>query len=104
MKKAFITIGIAAICFGFTSVFFGGDEAVFVPASRQRDGDSKKGFAYLTTGDYLKSGIPLNYFKLGFGKSSVNYLQREGLNQNISYEYTAVTAPNGEIVVAPNCL
>ena len=26
------------------------------------------------------------------------------MNADISYEYTAVKAPNGEIVVAPNCL
>ncbi|PWT77206.1 MAG: hypothetical protein C5B59_04735 [Bacteroidetes bacterium] len=105
MKKVLVTAGISVICFGFTSIFFeGGDDAVFVPASRQRDGDSKKGYTYLITGDYLKSGIPYNYFKLGFGKSSVNYLQREGLNKSVSHEYTAVKAPNGEIVVAPNCL
>ncbi len=59
---------------------------------------------YLTTGDYLKSGIPYNYFKLGFGKSTINYLQRDGVNKDVPYEYTAVKAFNGEIVIAPNCL
>jgi mono/diheme cytochrome c family protein len=41
---------------------------------------------------------------MGFGKDSKNYLNRDSLNKYISYEYTAVRAPNGEIVVAPNCL
>ena len=64
----------------------------------------KPGFKYLVTGDYLKSGLPYNYFKLAFGKNNSNYLKRDSLNEGISYEYTAVKAPNGEIVVAPNCL
>jgi hypothetical protein len=106
MKKIFVIMGICGACVGFTTTvrYFTEEKPVFIPPSKQRSGDSKKGFTYLTTGDYLKSGIPYNYFKLGFGKSSVNYLQRDGLNKDIGYEYTAVNAPNGEIVIAPNCL
>jgi len=106
MKKIFVIscIGIASVGFISAIHYFNEEKPVYIPASVQRNGDSKKGYTYLTTGDYLKSGIPYNYFKLGFGKSSVNYLQREGLNKDIGYEYTAVTAPNGEIVIAPNCL
>lgn len=106
MKKFFVVVAIVLTCVGFTGTihYFTEEEPVFIPPSKQRTGDSKKGFTYLTTGDYLKSGIPYNYFKLGFGKSSINYLQRDGLNKDIGYEYTAVEAPNGEIVIAPNCL
>ena len=88
MKKFFVIAGIGAACVGFTGSmhYFDEEKPVFIPASKQRGGDSKKGFTYLTTGDYLKSGIPYNYFKLGFGKNSVNYLQRDGLNKDISYE------------------
>jgi len=75
-----------------------------VPASPQRNGDASAGFRYLTTGDYLKSGIPYSYFLLGVGKNTANYLNRDSPNALISHEYTAVTAPNGEMVVAPNCL
>ncbi len=71
---------------------------------RNAAGDSKKGYTYLTTGDYLKSGIPYSYFLLGFGKNKNNYLQRDSPNADISHEYTAVKAANGELVVAPNCL
>jgi len=106
MKKIVVLIVTGIVCVAFTKIFHNYEEPkpVYIPASPQRTGDSAKGFNYLVTGDYLKSGIPFSYFKLAFGKSSTNYLQRDGLNQNISYEYTAVKAPNGEIVVAPNCL
>lgn len=76
----------------------------FIPPSVQRTGDAKQGYNYLTTGDYLKSGIPLNIFLMGMKKDTNNYLNRTGNNKNIPYDYTAVKAPNGEQIVAPNCL
>jgi hypothetical protein len=106
MKKLFVLIITGLFCFAFTKAIrvFEEDKPVYIPPTPQRNGDAKQGYTYLTTGDYLKSGIPYSYFKLGFGKSSNNYLQRDGLNKDISHEYTAVKAANGEIVVAPNCL
>ncbi len=106
MKKLFVIAGIAVIGAAFSTGihYFTEEKPVFIPPGKQRSGDAKRGYVYLTTGDYLKSGIPYNYFKLGFGKSSANYLQRDGLNKDIPYEYTAVKAANGEIVIAPNCL
>ncbi len=81
------------------------NDPVFIEPSRQRSGgDVQKGLDYLINGDYVKSGIPYNIFALRFGKDKKNYLQRNGNNANISYEYTAVNAPNGELVVTPNCL
>ncbi len=41
---------------------------------------------------------------MGFGKDSLNRLQRTGSNEGIPHDFTAVKAPNGELVVAPNCL
>ena len=99
-----LMMGILGLAFSASIRYFSEEKPVYIPPSPQRSGDPGKGYEYLVTGDYLKSGIPYNYFRLGFGKSSTNYLQREGLNHDISYEYTAVKAPNGEIVVAPNCL
>ena len=106
MKKISILVISGILCIAFAgSVKTPGDPTpVYIPPSAQRSGDARQGYLYLTTGDYLKSGIPYNYFKLGFGQSGSNYLLREGLNRTLSYEYTAVKAPNGEIVVAPNCL
>jgi mono/diheme cytochrome c family protein len=106
MKKMCVLIVLVFVGLAFTTVlrYYADDKPVFIPASPQRSGDSKKGYTYLTTGDYLKSGIPYSYFLLGFGKSGTNYLQRDSPNAIISHEYTAVKAPNGQLVVAPNCL
>src|SRR5579859_1168880 len=106
MKKMMVLIALGAICVAFTTVLRmqQEDDPVPVPASPQRSGDAAKGYAYLTTGDYIKSGIPYNYFFLGFPKNPANYLHRDSLNAVVPHEYTAVKAANGEIVVAPNCL
>jgi len=106
MKKILALGLLAAAGIAFTTVlrYPNGDEPVPIPASPQRAGDAATGYRYLTTGDYLKSGIPYAYFLLGAGKSTTNYLQRDSLNASLSHEYTAVKAPNGEVVVAPNCL
>lgn len=103
MKKALILsicISLVALC----SAFFTGDEPTPIPPSRQRTGDATKGFEYLTTGDYIRSGIPYNFFVMGAGKNKNNFLNRQGINTSVSHEYTAVKAPNGVVVVAPNCL
>jgi hypothetical protein len=106
MKKLITLAFFGALCLAFTTTlkYFKEDKPVPIPASPQRSGNSAAGYVYLTTGDYIKSGIPYNFFLLGFGKSKNNFLQREGLNANVSYEYTAVKAPNGQTVIAPNCL
>jgi mono/diheme cytochrome c family protein len=120
MKKLFVSTLIISACLAFTSVLPGDhphnvrtlddgpqgskEEPVSIPASPQRAGQKDKGYQYLTTGDYIKSGIPYNYFLLGFGRSVNNLLKRDSPNHLISHEYTAVKAPNGETVVAPNCL
>ncbi len=107
MKKTFVLFAIALISFAFiniTSVLEQNENPTYIPASKQRTGDAAKGYEYLTTGDYLKSGIPYSFFMLGVPKDSNNYLNRSGLNKNLSHDFTAVKAPNGELVVAPNCL
>jgi hypothetical protein len=104
MKKLFVILGM--ICLSFSSIILinQGDDPVPIPASKQRTGDAKAGFIYLTTGDYLRSGIPLSFFTMGFGKNTFSYLNRDGNNKDIPYDYTVVNAPNGEPVVAPNCM
>ena len=83
---------------------FAGDKPVYIPPTKQRTGDPKEGYEYLVKGDYVKRGIPYNIFLFGAGLSMKDDLQRGGINKNISYEYTAIKAKNGEILVAPNCL
>jgi mono/diheme cytochrome c family protein len=106
MKKILVIAGIVTGSFAFTAVVQkkSGNDPVFIPPSPQRSGDAKAGYIYLTTGDYLRSGIPLSYFKMVFGKNSANFLNREGENKDIAYDFTVVKAANGESVVAPNCM
>ena len=104
MKKLFVILGMICLSFSSIILFNQEDDPVPIPASKQRTGDAKAGFIYLTTGDYLRSGIPLSFFTMGFGKNTINYLNRDGNNKDIPYDYTVVSAPNGEPVVAPNCM
>jgi mono/diheme cytochrome c family protein len=106
MKKLFVIFGITGTCLAFTATNLIGsvNDPVYIPPSKQRSGDAAAGYKYLTTGDYLRSGIPLSYYKMAFGKNSLNYLNREGENKNIAYDFTVVKAANGELVVAPNCM
>ncbi len=75
-----------------------------LPESRQRSGDPAKGRDYLLNGDYLKSGVPLDIYRLVAGSKSANELGREGENATLPAAMTAVTAPNGEVVASTNCL
>jgi mono/diheme cytochrome c family protein len=73
-----------------------------VPASSQTLGDADAGRDYLFNGDFEDSGIPFDLFTQ-FSTGDGNLLGREGDNAGIPYGFTAVDAPNGVKVVAPNC-
>lgn len=104
MKKC-VTILVLLCCFATYISFVADDnKPVPIPENVQPVGDAKQGYQYLITGDYLKSGLPYKFYILGLGKNKKNYLQRDGVNKDIGHEYTAVKAPNGQLVVAPNCL
>lgn len=104
MKKMVLMLIVVSLCLAFTR--FGlPDKPVPIPVSKQRTGgDAQKGYEYLTTGDYVKGGVPYSFFLLGNGRNKTLYLQREGINKDIPHAYTAVKAFNGEVLVAPNCL
>lgn len=107
MKKLLVLLSISSISFAFSNianVFHLKDTPTYIAPSKQRTGDAIKGYQYLTTGDYLKSGIPYSFFVLGAPRDTNNFLNRTGLNKNLSHDFTAVKARNGETVVAPNCL
>jgi len=109
MKKMIILALLAMVGIAFTEALrvdalHGEDEPVKIPASPQRSGDAARGYSYLTTGDYIKSGVPYDLFFLGVPRNTRNYLKRDSLNAVVPHEYTAVKAANGEVVVAPNCL
>ena len=105
MKSLLTLIFFAAsiILFSFFTKEKKKEGPVYIEASKQRTGNAEAGYNYLITGDYLKSGIPFSFFKMGIGKSADD-LGREGINKDIPYSFNAVIAPNGEKIVSPNCL
>ncbi|HET9280222.1 MAG TPA: hypothetical protein VFN95_18630, partial [Flavitalea sp.] len=97
MKKWIVLIVLVCAGFAFTRVVqeYNEEKPVYIPSSQQRTGgDPKKGFEYLIQGDYVKGGVPYNIYVLGIGKSKANFLERDGINEKISHEYTAVKAAN----------
>ena len=107
MKKWSALVLIVVTCMAFVTItnkFKEGENPEFINPSKQRTGNAAIGYTYLTTGDYLKSGIPYSLFFMGAGKDTNNFLNRTGNNKNLAHDFTAVKAPNGELIVAPNCL
>ena len=104
MKKLLIIAVLISSWLAYISFVSDNNKPVSIPATMQRPGHAAKGYQYLITGDYLKSGIPYNLFKLVIGKRKENYLERDSFNKDINYDFTAIKAPNGQMVVAPNCL
>lgn len=105
MKTVLIIFTTMTICLVFCFFVYQkkGTDPVYIEPSKQRSGDAQAGYVYLTEGDYLKSGIPLSFFKMVY-KGQNDDLGRKGINKNIPYSYNAVLANNGEQIASPNCL
>ncbi|TCJ17769.1 c-type cytochrome [Flaviaesturariibacter flavus] len=104
MKK---TAFFLLTCIGvIASAYIGiGEKPVPIPPSKQRGGgNAQDGYRYLVNGDYVRGGLPLNIFRMGYISFDSSLLPRTGLNANIPYDFTAQRAANGEVIVAPNCL
>ncbi len=71
---------------------------------QQRDGNAAIGREFLIYGDYVSSGVPYESYIAAFGANTDNILDRTGDNANVRFDFSAVDAPNGVRVVAPNCL
>lgn len=73
------------------------------PSPQNFEGNPDSGFHYLIYGDYIGSGIPVNFFgkDLPFGKDNV--LHREGTNGQLPYMTTAFKVENGVEVINGNC-
>lgn len=79
------------------------NEPVPIPAIAQQQGDAQKGYEYLTTGDFLKSGLPYGVFVTTNGKNNNNLLNRAGKNATLGHGYNIVEK-NGVEMVIPTCL
>ncbi len=102
-KAAFIVLlmvpGWLALCLSRNNEAL----SVPIPPSEQRSGDAAKGYAYLATGDLLKSGIPYSVYTSILGKNTANLLNRSGKNATIGYGYNVVNHKGVDMVV-PTCL
>lgn len=85
--------------------FITGDETGPMPIlpTTQQEGDVQKGYEYLTTGDFLKSGLPYGVFVMNNGKEKANLLVREGKNGTVGHGYNVIEN-NGIEMVTPTCL
>ncbi|MCB9047326.1 MAG: c-type cytochrome [Chitinophagales bacterium] len=102
MKKILAAICILApAILAFTGTYDNG--ITTLPANPQQQGDAEQGYTYLTTGDFLKSGLPYGAFIATNGKDKNNYLQREGKNATLAHGYNMVEK-NGIEMVIPTCL
>src|SRR5438876_529495 len=102
MKKL-IVCGVFLIgCISFITVT-SNDDPVPIPRSQQRFGNADSGYQYIISGDYVKSGLPLNLYQFIFKKEKNNLLDRAGDNSQVRYDFNVVKAVNGESVVVPNC-
>jgi len=80
------------------------DRVTNIGPSAQRSGNAEAGRAYLLTGDYVDSGMPLSIYKGFLGNGVADELQRGGINEGVHHEYNAFTTEDGVELVAPNCL
>jgi mono/diheme cytochrome c family protein len=76
---------------------------VAIPVSKQRSGDSAKGYEYLITGDFLKSGVPYKYYTYINGSNEANLLNRTGKNATIGHGYNVVRHKGVDMVI-PTCM
>ncbi len=77
-----------------------------IEASPQRSGNPDLGKEYLLYGDYVDSGVPAGLYATTFGlmAPSDNFLNRTGPSADINYSFNLTKAPNGQDIIAPNCL
>ena len=106
MRKIFFVLSAILVTVIFTAFTHTGgdaDKPIPIPPSQQRTGDAAKGYAYLTTGDFIKSGFPYDFFTFT-NKDSKNYLNRDGKAGNVGQGYNVVMNADSMAIVIPTCL
>ncbi|RYY54023.1 MAG: hypothetical protein EOO09_15840, partial [Chitinophagaceae bacterium] len=103
MKKFFLLTILTSVCI-YAAGFLDSGPLLSenIPATAQRTGDPLKGYEYIMSAEYIKSGLPYYLYKAGFGKKNIGYLK--GHDPRLGYDFNFSTAANGQTIVAPNCL
>ena len=104
MKKIIVAIILLMSCISFIALTSNEDDPVPIPPSRQRIGNADSGYQYMITGDYVKSGLPLNLYNMILKKENTDLLNRGGDNGKVRYDFNVVKAYNNENIAVPNCL
>jgi mono/diheme cytochrome c family protein len=73
------------------------------PSPQQPSGDPAAGLEYLIYGDYIGTGIPLDFFKKRLSGAPDTILNRSGENARINYTANVFNAANGVPVINGNC-
>lgn len=103
MKKLLVILCLVISPFIFAVQHTDEEGPVTIPETPQRPGDSAKGYEYLTTGNYLRSGVPYDAFIMANGKVTSNLLNRTGKNATVRHAYNVIEQ-NGVEMVIPTCL
>ena len=103
-KRGYILLVITSFAFAAFTKASNGDMPVAIPAGEQKMGDAAKGYEYLTTGDFLKSGLPYDVFIMARGERNNNLLHRTGKNATVEYGYNVVSNKDSIDIVIPTCL
>jgi len=75
-----------------------------IPATPQAvNGNVERGFDYISSGDYVGTGIPYKVMANRFGSYRDTLLNRKGNNAAIPYSFTAFDMENGTKVITGTC-
>ena len=106
MKKYFLAFFVFCLVLLLSSFNKEDNEPkpIFIEPSVQRTGDSALGYLYLTTGNFLKSGMPYDFFITARGEDKHNYLGRTLKNATVEQGFNVVSTPDSMDIVIPTCL
>ena len=91
-----VLLTICVTGLGFNSLTGPGPgDPVPIPPNLQRRGNADSGYQYIITGDYVNSGLPIGFYRVGIGTDKRNFLRREGVNATMRHDFNMVKAPNG---------
>ncbi len=103
-KKALLSLAAVFVTFLLAFNKEAPDEYTYIQPSPQRSGDSAKGYEYLITGDFLRSGLPYEYYTMARGKDDRNLLNRTGKNATVEVGYNIIRSADSIDMVIPTCL
>jgi len=107
-KKGIVGIVLTTLLIGSSWIIepnaISTEKPIFIPPSKQQEGNAELGYNYLIYGDFIKSGLPYTIYTNIFGKDQSNYLGRTGKAATVPAGFNVVNHTNGTQIVVPTCL